>query len=331
MRKFLFLASLMCALFMSTNAKAEGTTYYGKCSVEVAEDSKGLGTVYIDDNGEHVMEITKSEVDYNMVGGGTMGVDIYNTPADGYVFANFTDQYGQVYYYPEDALATGPNIISMFITSQDEANPTTYVLSAHFVKEGDLPKNDLAEVTVSSSRRFGTFMAPVDAEIPSEMVAYKVNSVDEEHIYIQELEGTVPAFTPVLVENISLFDTSISATYDSAELPDPLPSMTAGVLTGTLEEIMAPVGSYVLPDDEDVEMTDFVIVSNEETPVAPYTCYMTVDSENPADAYKINLATAVKTITAPECETTIFSVDGRRLERLEKGINIVNGVKVIVK
>lgn len=335
MKKLFFIVSLICLFLIPGKAAAESTKYYGKCSVEVAEESKGLGTVYILDNAgsepTQVTEITGSADDAMNSGGASWGVSIYTTPAEGYEFANFTDQDGNVYHYPEEAPGTNPNIISLFITSTDEAIPTAYTLFAHFVKAGEGPKTELAEANVTSARKFGTYVAPVETIIPSDFRVYKVLGVKDGHIVVTEitLDGNIPAFTPVLLENVSMFDASISATYDKSELPDPIPEIESGALSGTLEETTAPVGSYILPEQEET-LTQFVAVKDEETYVEPYTCWLTVE-DSTADAYDIDVTTAVKAIEATDDQTVIHDLQGRRLDTLQEGVNIVNGVKILLK
>ena len=131
-----------------------------------------------------------------------------------------------------------------------------------------------------------------------------------------------------MLENTGVFDESVTASYNKVQLPDPLPSLTTGVLTGTLEDLEVGIGNYIL--NPKGETSTFDKLTDEVRFIDAYTCYMTVeDGEN---SYKIEAQeSGIRQIVDANESTEIYNLDGVKLPRLQKGINIVNGVKVIVK
>lgn len=333
MKKLFFFCVMLFGILMCQEAKANSTNYYAKVTVDVAEDSKGLGTVYIlNEQDEEVMESTGMGVESGGLNdGANVGFIIMNTPADGYVLLNFTDQNGNIYTYPSASSFDNPHIISVYATSTDEADPTVFNLSAHFVLESELPKGELAEVTVSPEMKYGTFICPVAAEIPDDMQAYRITGVTDEAVILETINyDEIDPFTPVLLENIGLFDATISATYEPSELPEELPSLTDGLLTGVLEETMAPEGSYVVEPLISEEGSGFVRVETDNVFVKPYTCYMTVENST-KEAYKIGQLTGITELLNEGAKVQIYDMEGRKLNGLHKGVNIVGNTKIIVK
>lgn len=320
----MFMAFLGLTAFQA-NANDVGS-FYVTCKVKVADDSNGRGTVYIDASEGHVDETTKS-MPNQMPAVESRDIDftVVTVAEPGYVFANFTDQYGNPHYYTDQSSHT----VVLTGTSEDINNPTFYELSAHFVPAGDLPDEEFIEVTVPSKTKFGTFIAPVSVELPEDLVAYRVEGVKEGEVTLQEISNyTLPPFTAVLLENTGVFDESVTASYNKVQLPDPLPSLTTGVLTGTLEDLEVGIGNYIL--NPNGETSTFDKLTDEVRFIDAYTCYMTVeDGEN---SYKIEAQeSGIRQIVDANESTEIYNLDGVKLPRLQKGINIVNGVKVIVK
>ena len=319
----LFLAFLGLAAFQ-TKANDVGT-FYVTCKVDVAEDSNGCGTVYIESSEGQTDEQTKSTPNQMpAVDSKPIDFTIITVPADGYVFANFTDQYGNPHYYSDQNSHT----VTLQGYSEDINNPTVYELSAHFVPAGELPQEEFIEVTVSADKKFGTFIAPVSVELPAGIIAYQVIDVDEGALVLDPIEDeALKSYTAVLLENTGMFDESVTASYQKAQLPDPLPSLTTGLLTGTFEDLEVGLGNYLLNDELPAA---FVKLTDEVRFIDAYTCYMSV--EDGEDSYLVNGDhSGIKNLLNNPDKTEIYDINGNRLPRLQKGVNIVNGIKVLVK
>lgn len=109
----------------------------------------------------------------------------------------------------------------------------------------------------------------------------------------------------------------------------------SGVLTGVFESVQAPVGSYVLQTQDGVQAF-YIVADGKQPTLSPYRAYIGADKMQPADAKSINLfegdATAIDALNALATgNARIYDLNGRELKSLQKGVNIVNGVKVWVK
>lgn len=114
-------------------------------------------------------------------------------------------------------------------------------------------------------------------------------------------------------------------------------NQTVGLLTGVLEEGgHVPSGSYILSKYNG--RFAFYMVDGENVKQAQqYRCYLTIPADQPTavSAFYLNgegETTGINTLlNGNNGETEIYDLSGKRLNHLQKGINIVNGQKVLVK
>ena len=114
-------------------------------------------------------------------------------------------------------------------------------------------------------------------------------------------------------------------------------NQTVGWLTGVLEENdHVPSGSYILSKYNG--RFAFYKVDGENVKEAQqYRCYLTIPADQPTavSAFYLNGEGETTGINAllngNNGETEIYDLSGKRLNHLQKGINIVNGQKVLVK
>ena len=114
-------------------------------------------------------------------------------------------------------------------------------------------------------------------------------------------------------------------------------NQTVGWLTGVLEENdHVPSGSYILSKYKG--RFAFYQVDGDNVKMATkYRCYLTIPADQPTavSAFYLNGEGETTGINAllngNNGETEIYDLSGKRLNHLQKGINIVNGQKVLVK
>ena len=112
-------------------------------------------------------------------------------------------------------------------------------------------------------------------------------------------------------------------------------NQTVGLLTGVLVEGgYVPSGSYILSKYKD--RFAFYKVEGENVKQAQqYRCYLTYSGPTAVSAFYLNGEGETTGINAllngNNGETEIYDLSGKRLNHLQKGINIVNGQKVLVK
>ena len=178
------------------------------------------------------------------------------------------------------------------------------------------------ELTIDATNQYATCILPFDVAIPAGVVAYSVPSVTGSTLNLTEvLTGTLVANTPyVLFAEDGLAETSLKglgAAYTDA-------TYTEGLLTGVYADAAAPIGSYVLQNQESV--VGFYKVAKDKQPtVGANHAYMTIPATEPeARALYFDNATAIKAIEAlTSGESEIYDAAGVRQAGLQKGVNIV--------
>jgi hypothetical protein len=115
-----------------------------------------------------------------------------------------------------------------------------------------------------------------------------------------------------------------------------LADVTTGVLTSPSSYSAVPDGSYMLQTQDSVQA--FYKVDG-GTYIMPHRAYLTPDAvDSNRDAFCLQFASnegnqsgleTVRVLT--QSAPAIYDLKGRRLSTLQKGLNIVGGVKVIVK
>lgn len=323
MKQLFTLVTLFCAMFVSQNAMAGGgtpNTFYAKCKVQVAAESVGRGTVYLVDDSDNEVEETNSLQTGLSGDGAYVSFRYKDYPAEGYVLENFTDADGKVY-------EVGNNMFSVYATSKDEADPTVFNLFANFKEATADDLYEHYEGTVYSSIKFGTAVFPAELTLPEGVNAYTVDAIEDNVLVFSKLADKVPADTPVLLEN-----TTVADVVYGVDIPKDLIVSgvhTKGILHGVyVDNYMAPAGSYVF-----MVLPKVCFQKTEDTvPVTAFNCYI-YSEDATAETLDINtgILTGINKVLSGEEKVQIFDAAGRSLNSLQKGINIVNGVKVMVK
>lgn len=191
-------------------------------------------------------------------------------------------------------------------------------------------------VTVSAKAgKYGTVIFPFTPDVSTgfdNIKFYSCASVNNGYTQIVEVL-TPEANTPYIIKNNggSDFSKTISG-FNVAEEN----SYTVGLLTGIYTDDNIPMSDasysyYVLQTKGDVQA--FYKVEDADFPGTPYKCYLTIPAATPVKAFLFpENPTAINAIEAAENENTeIYNLAGQRLSKAQKGVNIVNGKKVLVK
>jgi len=139
--------------------------------------------------------------------------------------------------------------------------------------------------------------------------------------------GVVPAHTPVIVQIPQAMELPASGIFVKG-------TPTVGLLTGVYEDMPAPVGSYVMQIiDEKVGF--YQVAQGEQPTVGANRCYLTApDSNVKAFFFNAEDATGINSATLNDKgqminDNAIYNLAGQRIGRMQKGINIVNGKKIL--
>lgn len=181
-----------------------------------------------------------------------------------------------------------------------------------------------ATLAVAAANEYATFVAPFDVTIPAGVKAYTVDGVTGAELNMTEVTTTIKANTPVVLQATTDVNEKFYGVAAAAEAKE-------GLLTGVYTDTPAPVGTYVLQNQG--EGAKFYLVEAGKQPtVKAGHAYLTAPSAG-VKAFGFDaIATAIAKIEAEKAEKAgIYNLQGQRVNTLQRGINIVNGKKVLVK
>lgn len=229
--------------------------------------------------------------------------------------------------------------VKTMITSTDYANVSHY--------KGLCESYGVAlSVPCTLKYRFSTLILPINYAFPSTWSVYSCSAADENDVLTLSTvtSGGSPKNTPFIVEYTD------EATMPTAEAPKTYQfigysngaateDQTNGWLTGVLTEggATVPADSYALAVNKNTGKQAFYLTDGSVT-CPQYKCYLTVSAEAAAPKALFfpgdeGQQTGIENVFGGDENgtVTIYNLAGQRLNKLEKGINIVNGRKVLVK
>ncbi len=190
---------------------------------------------------------------------------------------------------------------------------------------------DLANATVSvSDALVATFCAPFKVAIPetyqSAVTASIVSDVVNNVLLLDPVSDyVIPANTPVIIETAMAADLPVSGIFVKG-------SSEKSLLVGVYEATTAPVGSYVLQSIGG-KVGFYQVAEGNQPTVGANRCYLNV----PASGVKAFFlaeddATAIsETLGEKTAETdgAIYNLAGQRIQKMQRGVNIINGKKIL--
>ena len=188
--------------------------------------------------------------------------------------------------------------------------------------------------------QYGTIILPVNYETPDNVKFYTCATADANGVLtLVEATGekkNQPYIVEYTGEDVPTIDNPKKYQIIGYKKGAETTNQKVGLLTGVLQEgtVYVPSGSYILSkyngrfafyrvDDENVKQAQ------------QYRCYLTYSAPTAVSAFYLNGEGETTGINAllngNNGETEIYDLSGKRLNHLQKGINIVNGQKVLVK
>lgn len=190
-----------------------------------------------------------------------------------------------------------------------------------------------ANMTVKAGK-YGTFYAPFEVTLPTDVVAYTCESLKENDTMLTLTEvtgGKIPAGTPVIVAVTT--NEALTQEFSGFDVKETAGPVNFGLLYGVATGGTAPEGSYVLQTQGDDVQRFYQVKAAGGLTVPANRCYLQLPASSgvkaisfPSDPTAID---GVKELLSGKAE--IYDLEGRRLPALQKGINIVGGKKVMVK
>ena len=189
----------------------------------------------------------------------------------------------------------------------------------------------LANIKITMSKEYGTLILPCPCTRIDGLDIYSCNSAEGDVLILTPVDGNYNQNVPYIIHategskyTIIGWDKGSTATH------------TAGWLTGVLNsETDIPSGSYMLATNKSTGVQAFYQVSGSGVRCAINKCYLTVPSGGDVKAFLFDIdgqETSIGEIFDEKTEQgAIFNLAGQRMSRIQKGVNIVNGKKVLVK
>lgn len=189
--------------------------------------------------------------------------------------------------------------------------------------------------------QYGTIILPINYAKPTNVKLYTCSAAPNGILELVEFTSGETKNKPFIVEYT---DEASMPTAGSPKVYQLIgyqngaetENVTAGLLTGVLQDgCNVPEGSYILSKKDD-RMGFFQIGTGTTYPAAKYKCYLTLTNQQnaPKALYfdENDATTAISEIFGGNNgKVEIYDLAGHRLNSLQKGINIVNGQKIIVR
>lgn len=191
--------------------------------------------------------------------------------------------------------------------------------------------------------QYGTIILPINYYKPNNVKLYSCDGELNGVLTLTEYTGTAPKNKPYIIEYT---DEATMPTAEDSKVYQLIgysngaatTNQQEGWLTGVLQEAtcLVPNGSYVLARNKTNGKQGFFRTNGTVT-CPQYKCYLTLPATSSTAAKELyfddeGATTGIEAIFGGENEeVVIYDLSGKRLNRLQKGVNIVNGHKVIVK
>lgn len=177
----------------------------------------------------------------------------------------------------------------------------------------------ITPVSVTAAK-YATFVAPVDVDFTDNAVSAYAATFDGEYVQLAPVT-TVPAGTAVVVK------AEYAGTYVVNETTDAVLSATNELLAATAD-VVADGTQYVLAKVDDV--VGFYKVNTGST-IAAGKGYMVFETAvKPFYAFGEDDATGISNVNVNDnLNDAIYNLAGQRLQKMQKGINIINGKKIL--
>ena len=185
-----------------------------------------------------------------------------------------------------------------------------------------------------TSAHYGTFVAPFDVVVPDDVIAYSIDEANGNSLTMTSKAtggSTLPACTPVVTYSENVVTQQYTgysvATSDAVK---------SGLLTGVFTATQAPVGSYVLQQNNG-RLGFYPVVENKPITVPAGRVYLEDNGSGARSFLFDDAVVGIETVKAlTSGEALIYNVNGVRQPRLMKGLNIVRTrdgrtTKVMVK
>lgn len=213
-----------------------------------------------------------------------------------------------------------------YIGSQDAG---VYTVNSHI--DFNIVETSKPSIEINTKAAgYGTVMLPfavAEENMPEGVTVYTCSEIKGDGITLNlEAVNALEANKPYIIEGN--WDETLTGDAQGTAL-----TYGNGLLTGVYAATLAPVDSYVLQKNDDV-VGFYKVAENEQPTVGANRAYLTAPATSggvKAFFFDEGTATAIQSVFSGVAAGEIYDLSGRKLNKLQKGVNIVNGKKVMVK
>ena len=292
--------------------------------------ANGLGTNYaesnapyrvkLDTDGDYIQVKTDCQpvlvsVDVKMLGGATQSSITVQESADG---DTFTDV--------EDLTISGSTNSVLYLQTASDFKADTRYVRLYFTKGSNVGVGGIAiekafeDAVTIGEIGYATYVTKHNVSFPTDVKAY-IGKINNEYVTLTEVTAVAKG-TPVILKGAGEYALAPAA---ASELAD----VSTNDLKATTKEIEA-TGKYVLakPDGKPV---GFYLA--ESGTIEAYKAYLEVSGSTDVRGFIFDgdaeTAIANVNVNVNDNQTPIYNLAGQRVSKLQKGINIVNGKKIL--
>ena len=181
------------------------------------------------------------------------------------------------------------------------------------------------------SANIATYSSPFPVKLPEGVDAYIAKQEGENNVVLQKITGALPANTGVILSSETATDY-----IPTARTTEPLATETEGnmLVATTGNAVETNVNAYILSKNGNTAV--FKKLKSDARTIAQYKAYLELNGTQSAQLMNFAFAgsdlTGIQNVTETSAKSkTAYDLAGRKVGKLQKGIYIVNGKKVIVK
>ena len=203
-----------------------------------------------------------------------------------------------------------------------------------------------ASYTRTMANKWGTLCLPFEINADAaDCNFYTINAINADTLTLTQQSGTIVAGTPVIISKKSNDQSGITISTAAAKIVYmPVVAESNTYLDGAFEPTYLADGKgYFIANNKFYKVSDYTIEDSTCVKVNPYRAYiMTEEASSAKYASVLNIMTDDETTTsissvidALNADEEYYDINGRRIECLRKGLNIVKrgnkAIKVIIK
>lgn len=296
-------------------------------------------------NGEnahhHIYEVELSDDDLATMCMNWYNVNPFDAPANGYKKIDIIE--GAVVISPSEFAA--PSVINEQIDgltiAEDATQEKVHTLFSKLIalspyKNAVATNGELLSIVYTPKAEYGTIILPINWSNPDGWTRYSCAATEGNVLTLAEYAAGATKNTPMIIK---VAEDKIGTTYQLIGYSNgaATTNQTAGLLTGVLEDnTKVPDGSYVLARHTTGKIGFFRVAENADYGLEKYKCYLTLPESESESRYNALFfeggETGILEVEDGNVKTensVVYDLAGRRVEKAQKGLYIINGKKVV--